>query len=58
MIRERVERYRFLKSLMCAPDGINFEQIANGDVDGDRKELLKIIEKKMKRTSIHVAGEK
>ena len=57
VLGDRVERYDFLKSLACAPAGITFGQIANGDVDNVKKELQKIIAKKVKRTSVNVAGE-
>ena len=57
VLGERVERYDFLKSLACAPAGITFGQIANGDVDNVKKELQKIIAKKVKRTSVNIAGE-
>ena len=55
VLGERVERYGFLKSLACAPAGITFGQIANGDVDNVKKELQKIIAKKVKRTSVNMS---
>ena len=57
VLDERVERYDFLKSLVCAPTRIKIGQIANGDVYNKKKELQKIIAKKLKRTSVNVAGE-
>ena len=45
----RAERYDFLNSLVRAPAGITFGQIANGDVDKVRKELQKIMAKKVTR---------
>ena len=57
VLGERVERYDFLKSLVCAPARITIGQIANGDVGNVKKELQKIIAKKLKRTSVNVAGE-
>ena len=57
VLGEIVERCYFLKSLARAPAEITFGQIANGDVDNVKKELLKIIAKKVKRTSLNVAGE-
>ena len=57
VLGERVERNDFLKSLACAPAGITFGQIANGDVDSVKKELQMIIAQKVKRTSVNVAGE-
>ena len=57
VIGERVERYDLLKSLACAPAGIKFGEIANGDVGNVKKDLQKIIAKKMARTSVNVAGE-
>ena len=40
------DRYDFLKILACAPAGITFGRIANGDVDNVKKELQKIIAKR------------
>ena len=57
VLRERFERYKFLKSLACAAPEIKFGQIANGDVDNVKKEQQKIRAKKVKRTSVNVAGE-
>ena len=54
---ERVERSEFLKGLACTPAGSTLGQIANRDVDNVKKELQKIIAKKVKRTSVNVAGE-
>ena len=53
----RVERYGFLESLACAPAGIIFGQIANGDVDNVKKGLQNIMEKRVKRTSLNIAVE-
>ena len=57
VLGERFEWFDFLKSFACAPAGITFEQIANGDVDKAKKELQKIISRKARRTSVNVAGE-
>ena len=57
MLGERVERHDFLKSLDCAPSGIIFGQISNGDIDSLKQELLGIIAKKVKRSSLSVAEE-
>ena len=57
VLGETVERYKFFKSLACAPAVITFGQIANVDVDNVKKELQKIIAKKVKRTSMNVASE-
>ncbi len=54
---ERTERYDLRNSLATAPAGITFEQIATGDVDKFRKELHKIIAKKVTRSSVNVTGE-
>ncbi len=54
---ERTERYDFLNSLARAPDGITFGQIANVDVDKVRKELQKIITKKVTRLAVNVTSE-
>ena len=47
-------------SIVCwqAQAGIAFGQIANGDVDEPKKELQKIIAKKVTRSSVNVANEK
>ena len=55
MLGKRIERSDFLKSLACAPAGITFGQTANRNAHGVRKELQKIIAKKMKRNSVNVA---
>ena len=57
VLGERIERYDFLKSHACAPAGIAFGQIPNEDVDNVKKELQKIIAKKVKRISVNIAGE-
>ena len=54
---ERAERYDFLNSLARAPAGITFGQFANGDVDKVRKELQKIIAKKVTRSVVNVTSE-
>ncbi len=54
---ERTERYDFLNSLARAPAGITFCQIANVDVDKVRKELQKIITKKVTRLAVNVTSE-
>ncbi len=51
------ERYDFLNSLARAPARISFCHIANGDVDKVRKELRKIIAKKVTRSAVNVASE-
>ena len=56
VLGERVEQYDFLESLACAPAEITFGKIANGDVDKVKKELQRIIAKKVKRTSVNIAG--
>ncbi len=54
---ERAERYDFLNSLVRASAGIKFGQIANGDVDKVRKELRKIMVKKVTRSTVNVTSE-
>ena len=57
MLVERVDRYDFRKSLACAPAGNTFAQIADGFIDGAKKELQKIISTQTNRPSVNVAGE-
>ena len=57
VLEERVKRYDFFKSLVCAPGGITIGQMSNGDIDNVKKELPKIISKKVKRSSVNVANE-
>ena len=54
---ERAGRYEFLNSLARAPAGIKFGQIANGDIDKVRKELRKIIAKKVTTSAVDVTSE-
>ncbi len=54
---ERGERYDFLNSLARAPAGITFGEITYGDVDKLRKELQKIVAKKVTRSAVNVTSE-
>ncbi len=56
-VDDRAERYDFINSLPRAPARISFGHIANGDVDKARKELRKIIAKKVTRSAVNVASE-
>ncbi len=54
---ERAERYDFLNSLARAPAGITFGQIANGDIESVRKQLLSIVSKRRSKSAVHMASE-
>ena len=43
---DRAEQYDFLNSVASAPTGIMFGQIANGDIESVRKQLLSIVSKR------------
>ena len=56
-LRDRAERYDFLNSVASAPTGIMFGQIANGDIESVRKQLLSIVSKRRSKPAVHMASE-
>ena len=57
VVGKSVERCDFLKSFAYAPARITFGQMENGDVDDGKKQLQKMIAKKVLRSSVNVSKE-